>query len=418
MSKKTVIVGMDGVPYGLVKDLADNGDMDNISCLISQGNFSKMRAAIPEVSNVNWSSIVTGKNPGEHGIYGFTELIQGTYTVRFPDRRALKASPFWDESDKRYVLLNVPAMYPAPQVNGIFVSGFVSLDMDKAVYPKSALELLNKIGYEIDVDSDTAHKSYKLFLDRLFSTLRAREKAYRYFWKEAWDIFMLVFTGSDRLEHFLWDAYEDPGDEHHMDFVKYYREMDRIVGDIMDKLDEDDDLILISDHGMEGIESNVNVNKILEDNGYLVMDEDRKGRYNNIRDETKAFAMDPGRIYVHHISRFPQGSVKDGDEVIPELIDLFQELKYDGKRVIKNVHRRDEIYNGSQVHLAPDLVLTPASGFNLKGGVKYEETYEKNIFRGKHTEDDAFILTNGLDVPEAPTVEDVRKLIESDRDEK
>lgn len=418
MAEKTVIIGIDGVPYHLIYGLAKGGEMPNVGSLIQRGYFSKMRSAIPEVSNVNWSSIVTGTNPGEHGVFGFTELIRGTYTISFPDRRALKISPFWKDDERRYVILNVPAMYPAEEIKGVMVSGFVSPELDRAVEPKKALEYLKKIDYKVDVDSEKAHKSYRLFFDNLFDTLEKREKAIMHFWKEKWDVFMFVFTGSDRLEHFLIDAFQDEGHEYHQKFLDYFRGVDRIIGHVLNEMDDDDRLIMMSDHGMEEIKENVNVNKVLEDNGFLVLGDKPEERYKNIQKGTKAFALDPGRIYLNRKDRYPRGEVEDGQEILDDIIEVFEGLKYDNDKVIKNIHKRNEIYHGKHAEKAPDLVLTPNKGFNLKGSVKYESIFEQNIFKGKHTEHDAFIYSNQIPLPNNPTVEDVRGLIESDNNER
>jgi len=75
---KTVIIGLDGVPFGMIENLADNGIMPNTAELISEGIFKKMLSSIPEVSSVAWSSMITGKNPAEHDIYGFTDLLPNT----------------------------------------------------------------------------------------------------------------------------------------------------------------------------------------------------------------------------------------------------------------------------------------------------------------------------------------------------
>ncbi|MFW5907991.1 MAG: alkaline phosphatase family protein [Candidatus Natronoplasma sp.] len=415
MTGKTIIIGIDGVPYDLMEALANKGEMPNFADLIEQGHFGKMHAAIPEVSNVNWSSIVTGTNPGEHGVFGFTELIQGTYTVSFPDRRALKAEPFWkDDEDKRYMILNVPAMYPAEKINGVYVSGFVSPDFEKAVYPDSALEYLKEIDYKVDVDSEKAHKSYRLFLHNLFDTLEKRKKAAEHFWEERWDVFMLVFTGSDRLEHFLINAYYDEEHEYHDRFIEYFRQIDEIIGDITEKMDPNDRLVMMSDHGMEQIKKNVNVNAVLENHDLLKLGDEPEERYKNIEEGTKAFALDPGRIYLNRKDRYPRGEVEDGEDIIEDIMDIFEDLTYEGEKVIKKIHRGDEVYHGDQTHRSPDLILTPNEGYNLKGSVKYDSVFAENIFNGKHTEDDAFLYCNDIPLPEDPKVEDVRSLIERD----
>ncbi|MFO8109070.1 MAG: alkaline phosphatase family protein [Thermoplasmata archaeon] len=415
MAARTVVIGIDGVSYGIIQELSRKGDMPNFASLKDEGNFSKMRSAVPEVSNVNWSSIVTGKNPGEHGVFGFTELIEGTYTISFPDRRSLKALPFWEDSSNRYVIINVPAMYPAPDINGIFVSGFVSLDLARSVSPASALPFFEEIGYKIDVDSSKAQESLKVFTKDLFETLKKREIVCNRYLKKNWDYFMLVFTGSDRLGHFLIDAYHHTDHEYHQVFLDYFREIDRIIGDIVMELKEGDRLVMISDHGMEPIKRNVNVNSLLEAEGYLQLGDRPEQRYNNIKEKTKAFALDPGRIYLNRTDRYPRGEVESGEEVVDELVSLFKDLRFQGERVIKKIHRKEGAYHGPHLNTAPDLILTPSSGYNLKGSVKYNSLFEQNIFKGKHTEHDAFLYCNDLALPKHPKVEDVRSIIQGDQ---
>lgn len=412
MAGRTVVIGIDGVPFGIMDELSDKGYMPNFAALKDRGNFSKMHSAVPEVSNVNWSSIVTGKNPGEHGIYGFTDLIEGTYTLSFPDRRSLRASPFWEDREKRYVILNVPAMYPAPDINGTFISGFVSLDLSRSVYPKEILPYLERSGYKIDVDSALAHRSMDLFLEDLFDTLMKRERVCMKYLRERWDCFMVVFTGSDRLGHFLIDAYHDESHKYHGQFLEYYGQVDRIIGDIIKETREEDRIILLSDHGMEPIKKSVNLNWLLQDAGYLMMGDRPDRGYDNMASGTKAFVLDPGRVYLNHGGRYPRGEVCSPEDLLEELTILFKDMRCGGERVIKNVLLKEEVYHGDQIDRAPDIILVPESGYNLKGTLKYDALFEENIFRGKHTEHDAFLYCSDSELPNNPRVEDVRGLIE------
>ena len=171
--KRNVIIGLDGVPFELLRDLADAGVMPNVGKMIVSGTFRKMSSSIPEVSSVAWSSIITGANPAEHGIFGFTDLPDNTYRLSFPNFNNLKVTPFWEKnSNFKHILLNIPSTYPARKVNGVLISGFVALDMEKAVYPDDLIPNLTEIDYRIDVDSEKAHKSLELFIKDLnkFST--------------------------------------------------------------------------------------------------------------------------------------------------------------------------------------------------------------------------------------------------------
>lgn len=417
---RTVIIGVDGVPYSLMENLSDRGIMSNFKELRKEGVFTKMSSSIPEISSVSWSSIITGKNPGEHGIFGFTDIIEGTYTLSFSNFKKNKSQAFWQKDmSKKHVIVNVPSTYPAQEINGLLISGFVSPDLERAVYPPSYLEKLKNMNYKIDIDSEKGHKSKRLLFKELFKTLELRRKICELLWQEInWDIFMIVLTGTDRLGHFLWDAYKNKKHEFHNDFIDFFKHVDEVIGSIYGRMKEDDSLILLSDHGMEKIETNVNINTYLSDENYLVLGDNSKKRYNNIKNETKAFALEPSRIYLNKAGKYPRGSVKEGDEekLIEDLIDSFSHLKKDGSRVFREIFRKEDIYHGNQVETAPDLVLLPNSGFNLRASLFKKDLFDKDLFAGKHTQEDAFLyVKNGENlniVPEEPSVEDVTSILE------
>lgn len=419
---KTVIIGIDGVPFNLIKELSAKNIMQNFKDIKKNGIFKKMESSKPEISSVSWSSIITGKNPGEHGIYGFTDIIPYTYSLRYPNRINLKSPPFWEQTNEsKNIIINVPSTYPVHKLNGFIVSGFVSLDLEKAVYPKEKIEILKKIDYQIDVDSNKAHKSIPLFLKNLRYTLEKRIELYRHLWRtNEWDTFMLVFTGSDRLEHFLIDAYYDSDHDYHENFLDYFRRIDDVIGEINSNLSENDNLLLLSDHGMEKIKTNVNLNTFLEQNSILEIGENISKRYNNIKEGTKAFALDPSRIYINKKDKYPKGNIKPEEEqnVKDELFDLFSSLTFNGEKVIKKIYEKEEIYHGSEIDYAPDLVLLPKSGYSLRGNIGKKDIFEKDdIIKGMHSQPDAFLFIKNIEnkefVPEKPNVEYITKIMEN-----
>jgi predicted AlkP superfamily phosphohydrolase/phosphomutase len=408
---RLVIIGIDGAPYGLMKNLSDRGVMPNFKQLRKDGTFVKMRSSIPEVSSVSWSSIITGRNPGEHGIYGFTRMMEGTYTLSFPSFRDLKAPAFWQMDGRKHVVVNVPFTYPAQPIDGVHISGFVALDLEKAIYPRTYLQKLREFNYRVDIDAEKGHKSKLLLFKELFATLEARVKTYRYFWDAInWDVFTLVFTGSDRVEHFLWDAYENVTHECHEQFLDFFRKIDEVIGEIHNKLGEKDVLVVLSDHGMEGVKFSVNLNPYLVQEGLLLLENEPNKRFNSIKEGTTAFVLDPGRVYLNRVGRYPRGCVSKEreEEVLNELVDTFKRLKYKGENVMKRVYKKEEIYRGRFLDQAPDLVLVSNSGFGLKAGLFKEEVFEADPLKGKHTPHDAFLLVKGeIEIPANPSVEDI-----------
>lgn len=413
---RTVTVGLDGVPYPLLSSLIDQEITPKMGKLAREGTFREMRSSLPAISSVSWSSIITGENPGTHGVFGFTEIIPGTYTLSFPNFLSLQASPFWTrEGQRRRVIINVPFTYPAQELNGALISGFVAPELEKAVYPKKLLPKLKEMDYKIDADSGKAHKSKELFLEELFDVLEARIETYRWLWdKYEWDDFYLVFTGTDRLMHFFWDSFAGEGD-YGEEFFAFFSRIDEALGEIYSRLEDGDLFTVISDHGFESVRSAVNLNTYLAKEGLLEVESAAEGNlnYNDLTPSTEALVLDPGRVYLHKKDRFPAGSVKEEEEerLIGELEEAFAQLRYEGEKVIEEIFHKEEIYSGKRLDRAPDLLLLEKEGFDLNGGLGKEEVFSSEPFTGKHSYPDAIFLQNReLEIEGDISVEDVLTL--------
>jgi len=258
--KRVCIIGLDGVPCSLLLQLSSKGILPTVSELIDAGHLHKMKASLPEISSVSWSDFMTGTNPATHGIFGFTDLKRNSYDLCFPNFSDLKKETFWDtlnKKKKKCIVINQPSTYPARKINGALISGFVAIDMNKAVYPVSFKPVLEKMGYQIDIDTLKSRENHDLLWKELSRTLIGREKAWKHFWKEDWDYFEFVITGTDRLHHFLWSAYEDENHVFHQKFLDYYRQIDKLINKISSSFreltDSLDGLFLLSDHGFTRI---------------------------------------------------------------------------------------------------------------------------------------------------------------------
>jgi predicted AlkP superfamily phosphohydrolase/phosphomutase len=418
-NSKTVIIGLDGVPFDLLRDLADTGVMPHTKALISAGTFRQMHSSIPEISSVAWSSMITGCNPGTHGIFGFTDLAANSYRTRFPNYTDLKAPTFWDQWRQKAVIINVPATYPVREMNGVHISGFVSIDIEKSVWPRDLVGTLNGFDYRLDVDSLLGHRAIDLFLADLDKTLEARIRAYRYLWENCdWKLFVLVFTGTDRLMHFLWQAYEDKQHRYHDSFLEHFRKIDEAVGQISEKINDDDLLVMLSDHGFELLEKDIYISYLLEQEGFLKLQSACEPTLESVERATKAFALDPSRIYLNSKGRYPAGSVEkaDRERILRDLEQLFNSLEVDGKKVIAQIYRKEQIYSGPFLEQAPELLLLPTKGFNLKAKLTSANLTDKPIFTGKHEQQTAFLLIrDGFDsiIPDRLDVSSVKGIVEA-----
>jgi predicted AlkP superfamily phosphohydrolase/phosphomutase len=396
---RTCVIGLDGVPYSLILELTGRGIMPSLADLLKTGHLHRMKASLPEISAVSWTDFMTGTDSGRHGIFGFTDLKPGSYALRFPNFLDVKKETLWDvlgKKGKRSIILNQPSTYPARPLNGVLVSGFVALDLAKAVYPLSQKAALDRMGYQIDIDTMKSRQDHDFLWSELERTMDGREGALDYFWKDDWDYFEFVITGTDRLHHFLWNAYADEKHRDHARFLDYYRRVDGIIGRLVLSYRRltggEAGLYLLSDHGFCQIDQEVYLNAWLQKEGYLRFAGETSQGLEDIAEGSLAFALDPNRIYFHFKGRFPKGAVEEADRkaLKAEIAQKLDRLEFEGRRVIRRVFDADTVYSGPFVASGPDLLVLSEPGFDLKGSVKKREIFGRTDLEGMHTWDDAF----------------------------
>jgi predicted AlkP superfamily phosphohydrolase/phosphomutase len=405
--KRSCVVGLDGVPYSLINRFADEGVMPNVRDLSAYGSLYKMSVTLPEISAVSWPSFMTGTGPGGHGIFGFVELKPGTYDARYPNYADVRAPTIWDKlknRGKRSVVINQPGTYPMRPLEGSAVAGFVAIDLEKAVYPPALAHRLGKIGYEIDIDIMACRENHDLLQEQLLSTLRGRRKALDLLWDEDWDYLELVVTGTDRLHHFLWDAAGGTDHPRSAFAREYYGEVDKLIGYVWERFgevagrdDPADGFFMMSDHGFTGIKQEVNLNAWLAENGYLSFESAEPKSLADIASESRAFALDPSRIYINRKGKYPKGTVADEDapKIIAEIKTGLSELEYLEAPVVNKVLERDEVYDGPYANEGPDVILISNYGFDLKAKPNATAIFDRTVLTGMHTWDDAFFWSVG-----------------------
>jgi len=438
--KKVLIVGIDGVPYSLLDAYIKKDVMPNLKKILSQGfRLHQMNASIPDVSSVSWTSFNTGVNPGEHGIYGFTDLKPNSYSLCFPNLGDVKAPPFWDILGKgnrktstlsqtyhpriahsyRSIIFNVPHTYPASPMNGILISGFVAIDLKKAVFPESIYPYLRSIDYLIDVEAEKAKEDKGMFMQSLFECFEIRKKAISYFFtEEPWDLFFACITESDRLHHFFFDASEDEESPYYEPFLRFYGELDRLLKYLYDQFIQrwagEGFFMVLSDHGFARLKKEVYLNRFLGEKGFLMLRKEGNF-YERIAEGTRAFVLDPGRIYLHDRDRYPRGAVRKEERLnlLKEIKEALGSLKGEkGEKIIDRIYEKEEIYHGPYSGVAPDLICLPKDGYDLKGSLEKREIFGQNIFTGMHTWHDAFcLLPENITFSQKPSIQNLTEFI-------
>jgi predicted AlkP superfamily phosphohydrolase/phosphomutase len=206
---------------------------------------------------------------------------------------------------------------------------------------------------------------------------------------------------TDRVNHFLFEDYEKDG-ENKEAFLDFYRKVDDYIGQIRDMLDDDTTLIVASDHGFTTLEHEVHCNRWLENEGWLSYEGDDPDELGDISDDTRAYSLIPGRFYVNLEGREPRGSVPE-EEYEAVRAELREELESmtgpDGEPVAERVETKEDAFRGAHDDIAPDLVVIPNDGFDLKSGFGGDgPVFDTGPRNGMHTFANATLYVDDPDV--------------------
>ena len=402
--ERVVFLGIDGVPLDLVEDHPDV--FKNLTDIAEMGTAGRLESIVPPESSACWPSLTTGVNPGKTGVYGFQDREVDSYETYVPMGQHVKATRLWDrvtDAGRDATVLNVPVTFPPSTRIQRQVSGFLSPDLDSASSDESVRRALDGFDYQIDVNAKLGHDDDKTaFIENAHETLDARYKAFsHYLAEDDWDLFFGVFMSTDRVNHFLFGDYATDG-EYADEFLQFYRTLDEYIGEIREMLDDDTTLIVASDHGFTRLEWEVNCNQFLAEEGWLTYDGDDHDALADIGDDARAYSLIPGRIYLNLEGREPNGAVPQSEyeATREELIDDFNSLTGpDGREVCKRIVKGETVFDGDHDGIAPDLVVIPADGFDLKSGFSGKDAVFTNGPRnGMHKFENSLLYATDSDL--------------------
>jgi predicted AlkP superfamily phosphohydrolase/phosphomutase len=407
--KKIVVIGLDGTPHSLVTKFMNEGLMPNFSKITQQGSFNPLFSVLPTVSCVAWSSFMTGKNPAKHNIFGFLDRSPGSYNPFVPNASNMKSPTLWDilsAEGKRVVVMGVPVTYPPKEVNGILISGFLAPDIEKATYPVDLGKKYKETkSYMLDIDPWKAREDVDSVAPQVIDVFRKRRDTLRQLMKDVeWDFFMTHFMETDRLHHFLWEHMEEKIDPYCQQFRDFYKEVDDFIGELASELEDKATLIILSDHGFCTLKEEVYVNHWMVEKGYLrFKTDDPKGIQDIDAENTRAYSLDPGRIYINLKGREPGGTVNPGTEYQSLRDELMREISTikdpeTGEVMLESVKTREDLYSGPHFDAAPDIIMVPKRGYDLKGSVNKTSLTGKGPIVGMHTFDDAMLYISDQEI--------------------
>jgi len=226
-------------------------------------------------------------------------------------------------------------------------------------------------------DDDFLHQCLETDAEREEMFFDALEKVRR-------GLCVCVFDGTDRIQHMFWryidekhPAHGGQAERQHRSAIEeLYKRMDELVGSTMDECDDDDTvLMVISDHGFKPFRRGIDLNVWLEQNGYLKLNPDGRGRkYLTGIDwsQTKAYCLGLAGIWLNVKGREAQGIVEpaDADRLRDELCEKLTGLRDEerGEVAINRAFNTRKVYHGPYKTDAPDII----PGYNVGYRVSWE----------------------------------------------
>jgi predicted AlkP superfamily phosphohydrolase/phosphomutase len=193
---------------------------------------------------------------------------------------------------------------------------------------------------------------------------------------------VVVFDGTDRLQHMFWRDIDPthparaahPVPEGRNVIEDLYKSMDALVGRTMAKCRREDTLLMvISDHGFNGFRRGLDLNRWLEENGYLALHEGRRGEELLAGvdwSRTRAFAVGLSGLFINLKGKYAHGAVEPGDEaerlreeIAGRLNDLVDPQT--GEKAIRRTYITSRVYRGPYKDNAPDLIPGWQRGYRV-----------------------------------------------------
>jgi predicted AlkP superfamily phosphohydrolase/phosphomutase len=374
---KILIIGLDCAAPELL--FADER-LTNIRRLMEMGCYGRLESIIPPITVPAWMCMATSQDPGSLGIYGFRNRLDHSYGgLGFVNSKSIQEITLWDQvarEGKRSIIVGVPPSYPPRKVNGICVGCFLTPDPAKDIftYPVELTDEINKILGNYSVDVKGFRTNAKDWLkDQIYSMSRKQFDLVRHLLKtQEWDYFHFVEIGLDRLQHGFWQFHDpqhvlyEPDNSHPEVIRDYYIYLDEQIGKLLELIDDDTVVLIVSDHGAQRLDGGYCVNEWLVREGLLVLEEypSEITPFAKLKvDWGKTKVWSEGgyyaRVFLNVKDREPNGIIEKSNygSFRDEIEAMFKATLDDkGKPLGTLVFKPEEIYQTVN-NIAPDLIV-------------------------------------------------------------
>jgi len=410
MRPRTLLIGLDGATFSILDPLVREGVMPFLKDLLRSGTRAELTSVVPPLTPPAWSSLMTGRSPGNHGIFDFMrfESRPDSRYLRMVDSRDVSCETIWSIVTRHYLratVLNFPLTYPAPRISGCVVPGWVPWrHLRLACHPSDLYDKLRALpefnARELAMDMSLEGKALEGYhqledYEDLIKLHIRREQQWfnilRYLMREEpCELTAVLFDGVDKLQHFCWrflDPELFPSSPSPMEVktrdlcLQYFRTIDRFLAEIIASGGHDATTILASDHGFGATTEVFHLNAWLHQQGYLNWNDQRQLEQEHTEtlgiqtmarrfyeldwDRTFAYCPTPsGNGIYFSLPKHTGGAEQDYEtfrqQVMASLLGFTDPAT--GAPVVTRVWTREEAFAGKHTAFAPDLTLSLRDG--------------------------------------------------------
>ncbi|MDH5570502.1 MAG: alkaline phosphatase family protein [Gammaproteobacteria bacterium] len=455
---RVILLGLDGMDYDLTQELISQGHLPNLKAIADKGGFSPLLSVFPPDSIPAWITTFTGIDPSNHGVLDHVNYLLDDFDECPIDTSVFHEKTFWDrignETDKKVCIVNPFMAYPVWPVNGVMVSGPVFIEGNIECSDESYLKgnkIPDSIGGIAVFPNKTNMKPY--YDDTVRDTKEQVEFGINLLKDNEFDFFFQTIVTTDRVQHHYWrycdkkdPTYPGPS-EIDTTVTDFFKLTDDIVGQFLNELNDEDVLLVMSDHG-HGMRCThcFNTNEFLRQKGYLKSSSGKKKfskkiileklknrvlRFMNDHDledyisviakfVPNAKAMKKGSHITNYAESMAYGSdfagtnpfggicinrdnVNDYESFRNTLMSELSEIEDNGEKIFTWIKKREELYSGELIDRYPDILyeMLPkyGSGFSLHSDLITINPTHKKI-SGGHKKNGIFFInrTNDWDI--------------------
>jgi len=416
---KTLVIGLDSAAPEI---LFHHPGLNNIRALMERGCYGRLESVIPPITVPAWMCMSTSQDPGSLGVYGFRNRKDYSYHgLSIVNSSSIQQTAIWDvlgTHHKNVVVVGVPPSYPPRRMNGVNVACFMTPDTKTHdyTYPASVRRQIDHLVGEYPVDVKGFRTDNKEWLrDQIYDMTRKHFEVIRYLMTTLeWDYFQFVEIGVDRVHHGFWKYHDPqhrqyvPGNPYETVIRDYYAYVDQEIGKLLESINDDTNVLVVSDHGAQRLEGGFCVNEWLRREGLLVLKEPvtKPTPFSpSLVDWERTRVWSEGgyyaRVFFNVEGREPQGIVPESeyDDLIEDMTARFHALGDDRGEIMGSlVFQPRDLYR-SLCNVPPDLIVHfGALYWRSIGGLGYDSLYLQENDTGpddcNHAQFGSFLLAS------------------------